>query len=192
MSYIHSNNGVDNKISHRDIKPENLLIFRQKRDGKLVIKYADFDSSKLLGVDESVNVTTKSLFTKKYLDPQIDRKITKGQQVTWKEYQGGDVYSGGCVLYEVLRNGEYLFQGHGEDEVEADAQTLIKALRNDRSNLLESDVDELAKNLIYTLTQKEQTDRVTAVEAEDHLYFRDDNFHIQSLKSINEALMGLV
>ena len=26
MSYIHSNNGVDNKISHRDIKPENLLI----------------------------------------------------------------------------------------------------------------------------------------------------------------------
>ena len=63
MSYIHSNNGVDNKISHRDIKPENLLIFRQQRDGKLVIKYADFNSSKQLGVDDTVNITTV-LFTR--------------------------------------------------------------------------------------------------------------------------------
>ena len=141
MSYVHSTNGVDNKISHRDIKPENLLIFRQKRDGKLVIKYADFDSSKLLGVDESVNVTTKSLFTKKYLDPQINQKVTKGQQVNWSEYQWGDVYSGGCALYEVLRNGEYLFQGRGEDEVEADMQTLINVMKNDRSNHLKEKLE---------------------------------------------------
>ena len=139
MAYIHSNNGVDDKISHRDIKPENLLIFRQKRDGKLVIKYADFDSSKQLGVDDAVNIST-GLFTKKYLDPNIDWKKSKRMRVQWKEYQGGDVYSGGCVLYEVLRDGEYLFEGGSF------GKTLLKVENNDRSNLLESDIDELAKN----------------------------------------------
>ena len=185
MSYIHSNEGLDNKISHRDIKPENLLIFRQKRDGKLVIKYADFDSSKQLGVDDSVNISTGHLFTKKYLDPNIDQKHTDRQQVMWREYQGGDVYASGCVLYEVLQNGNYLFEGGSF------GKTLLKVENNDRSNLLDLDIDELAKNLIYTMTQKEPADRISAKESEEHLYFRDDNFHIQALKSINEALIGL-
>ena len=185
LVYIHSNTiDVTDKISHRDIKPENLLLIRKVRDGSFDVKFSDFDSAKQLDVDASVDITT-GVFSKAYLDPYLDLKKSKGQRVNWLEYLRGDVYSGGCVLYEVLAGGEYLFQG------ESAMETMLKVLKNDRSNLIKSDINELGKNLIYTMTQKDQADRITAVEAENHIFFCDDNYHIQALKSINEAILAL-
>ena len=201
MAYIHSSTiDVNNKISHRDIKPENILLFRQKRDGKLALKFTDFDSSKQLNVDAMVNITS-GVFTFRYLDPQIEKlkkeqrmasgrpssgsSAAQASKINWKKYLGGDVYSGGCVIYEMLANGEYLYEGKSE------AETMMKRLNNDRSNLFKSKIPELGKNLIHTMTQTEVEDRISAEEAEIHIFFYDENFHIQALKSINEALIGL-
>ena len=185
LSYVHSSKSdVNDKISHRDIKPDNLLLTRMDRDGSLGIKLADFDSSKKVDVDDNVKITT-GVFTEKYLDPHIADKKLEGENVISKEYLGGDIYSLALAIYEFLTSGKYLFQGANPRE------TQQKVLDNDRSNLMESDLDELAKNLLYTMSQKDQDARISADEAENHPYFQDDNFHIQSLKSINEALVGL-
>ena len=56
LTYIHSNTDKQkNKISHRDVKPENILIVCLERDGSFQVKYADFDSAKLLEEEEQAN-----------------------------------------------------------------------------------------------------------------------------------------
>ena len=185
MTYVHSKtDDVNNNISHRDIKPENVLICLQKRDGSFIPKLTDFDSSKQLDVDERVHITT-NVFTEEYKDPAIDDMKMDDQLVIVISYLFADIYALGVSAFELLGNGMYLFQGKNKRE------TAIKINSNDRSNLLESDIDGLAKIMIYTMTQSDQQLRITATEVENHIYFHDDNSHIRALNAVNEALMDL-
>ena len=105
LTYIHSKTDDHNdKITHRDIKPENILIMRNERDGKFVVKFTDFDSSKQLEVDERVSITT-NVTTEAYKDPAIDNKKWEEEEVVIKDYEDGDVYATGVSLFEFLGDG---------------------------------------------------------------------------------------
>ena len=156
LVYVHSSK-IDtcDTISHRDIKPENLLLHRLDRDGSLGIKLTDFDSSNKMKVGMSAEITS-GIFTEKYLDPHIRDKKAEGEEVIPKEYLNADIYSLTLVIYEILTGGEYLFEGGSTK------QTMINTLNNDRSNLMKADIDELLKNLLYTMSKQEPEARISA------------------------------
>src|SRR2546426_3571302 len=78
------------QIVHRDIKPENILL----EDGQAVV--ADFGIARALHAAEGGNLTETGLAlgTAAYMSPE---------QATGEQVDGrSDIYSLGCVLYEML------------------------------------------------------------------------------------------
>lgn len=92
LRYLHSKN-----IVHRDIKPENILI--STATGRL--KLCDFGSAKKIQTGEKSISYIASRF---YRAPEL----ILGCEV----YNGAvDVWAAGCVIAEMLRMGEALFEG---------------------------------------------------------------------------------
>lgn len=97
MKYLHSKD-----IIHRDIKSCNILVNRQG-----IVKIADFGLSRQL-IRDSLCYTT-NVVTRWYRAPELllgerryDEKI--------------DIWSIGCVLFELLANGRPLFSGSNEED----------------------------------------------------------------------------
>ena len=132
LVYLHKDSTGNGKaIAHRGINLESLIVFQNKRDKSLTIKLGDFDfayevcrGTKYHDADEIV-----------YQDTNLFDKIAKGQEIDGKEYLAGDIISTGLVFH-VLAFGTHLsFQGKF------------------RPLIAEGRVDELAKNLIYSMIQ---------------------------------------
>ena len=64
-------------------------------------------------------------------------------------------------------------------------------LRNNRDNLTQAKINELAKNIIWTMTQSEPEKRITMEEARAAPYFQDASAHILLLNAVNEAIIEL-
>src|SRR5579864_6177 len=77
-------------VIHRDIKPENILL---TRDGDTLV--ADFGIARALGGEERLTQTGMSVGTPAYMSPEQ----ASGDQALDART---DVYSLGCVLYEML------------------------------------------------------------------------------------------
>lgn len=93
VAYLNTQN-----IVHRDLKPDNLLI--NPADGKL--KIADFGLAAEIGTPEMGNVSG----TPSYLAPEVI-----GLYLGWNQdgYDTkADVFSAGCVLYELFTGEKYL------------------------------------------------------------------------------------
>src|SRR5215471_8993876 len=77
-------------IIHRDLKPGNIMI------GKSGVKALDFGLAKLCGQDETITVSHMVMGTPAYMAPE-QREGTADART--------DLYSFGCVLYEMLTGG---------------------------------------------------------------------------------------
>lgn len=90
LEHAHQHN-----VIHRDIKPSNLML-AQDSAGKSVAKVVDFGLAQFISNDEAnrLTVTGEVVGTPYYMSPeQATGEITDGR---------ADVYSFGCVLYEML------------------------------------------------------------------------------------------
>ena len=85
LQYAH-----EHGVVHRDIKPENLLL---TRDGSTLV--ADFGIARALGADERLTQAGSSMGTPAYMSPE---QASDDKPVDART----DVYSLGCVLYEML------------------------------------------------------------------------------------------
>src|SRR6266852_6688255 len=77
-------------VIHRDIKPENILL---TRDGSTLV--ADFGIARGLGGEEQLTQTGMAIGTPAYMSPE---QANGDQRIDART----DVYSLGCVLYELL------------------------------------------------------------------------------------------
>jgi serine/threonine-protein kinase len=77
-------------VIHRDIKPENILL---TRDGSTLV--ADFGIARGLGSEEQLTQTGMAIGTPAYMSPE---QANGDQRIDART----DVYSLGCVLYELL------------------------------------------------------------------------------------------
>ncbi|MFD6950560.1 serine/threonine protein kinase [Nocardiopsis sp. TSRI0078] len=80
----------DNGIVHRDIKPANVMLTRSAE-----VKVMDFGIARSMGDDQATMTQTSQVIgTAQYLSPEQAR----GERVDPRS----DIYSTGCVLYELL------------------------------------------------------------------------------------------
>jgi serine/threonine protein kinase len=89
------------RLLHRDIKPANI---RVGRDGR--VKLLDFGIAKATGVTREARTQGSSVIGSfAYMAPErFDPRVEDGP--------AGDVYSLGCVLFEVLSGGAMLLEGY--------------------------------------------------------------------------------
>jgi serine/threonine-protein kinase len=92
LDFAHRNN-----IVHRDIKPANIMVEAGDR-----VKVADFGIAKLTNSAEHLTMTGSLLGTPSYMSPEQ----AKGAPIDGRS----DVFSLGCVLYEMLA-GQKAFRG---------------------------------------------------------------------------------
>ena len=185
LAYIHSNTDKhNNNISHRDVKPENIVIVRLARDGSLIFKFTDFDSAKEL--DQNVLACiTSGVFTEIYKAPEIGATKAKGDQMGGLDYVKGDGYAAGLVVHDVLTDGKHAFEG------KSDAETVTKMENDDRSTLIKSPIEEMARNIVWTLTHQNPKVRIPMEEVLNLPYFSDPNTHIQFINVLNETLIQM-
>ena len=86
-------------IIHRDLKPNNIL--HHEVDGNLVFKICDYGLAVPVLVNDCSNTHTSDMMHLFYRAPEVFGSKHYGQVV--------DVWSFGCVAYEVFKGGEVLF-----------------------------------------------------------------------------------
>ncbi len=104
LAYAHKRGVV-----HRDVKPENIIVSKNS-SGVEHIKLIDFGIAKVLEAEEAADITkTGEIFgTPNYMSPEQCR----GEKVDNRT----DIYSAGCVAYEML-NGKPPFTGESTIDV---------------------------------------------------------------------------
>jgi Tol biopolymer transport system component len=110
-------------ITHRDLKPANILVTRQG------IKLLDFGLARIAG-DQALTVAGTVMGTPAYMSPE-----------QWESKQGdarSDIYSFGCVLYEMLTGKRALHQGTPQERAAVEPPALEGVLRT----CLERDPEE--------------------------------------------------
>ena len=98
----------DKNIIHRDIKPSNIFINKENE-----IKIGDFGISKQLNSNKATTITKKGAGTPNYIAPEIVRD--------GKYNKKADIFSLGCILYELFTLDDYY-----TDKIYGDIKTIDK------------------------------------------------------------------
>lgn len=147
----------DLKIVHRDLKPDNVMITTD-RDGRDMVKVVDFGIAKALHDDgDRMTRTGFVVGTPRYMSPeQLSGGAVDGRS---------DVYSLGCVLFEML-TGQGPADGAGPDAV------IGKRLGEPppRASTVNPDLPEALDDILLRALARDPADRYqTAVEFRDAL-----------------------
>ncbi|HEX9108217.1 MAG TPA: serine/threonine-protein kinase, partial [Longimicrobiales bacterium] len=156
-------------LVHRDIKPDNVLVTR-RRDGSDLVKVVDFGIAKAMYNDgfDTLTRTGYAVGTSRYMSPeQLIADPVDGRS---------DVYSCGCVLWEMLI-GHPLWQG-GAQEYARRLQQPAPRVRAEMPQLA-PELDEL---VAHALEPRPQDRLPAALELRDGLE--------QLLTGLSEASRG--
>ena len=86
---------------------------------------------------------TTGVITERYLDPALLRKKENGEEVDGDDYSNHDTHAIAMFAFEMLcKHGSHLFAGPNELE------TMLNMQKCKRDHLIDSKIDELAKNAI--------------------------------------------
>jgi len=138
-------------VIHRDIKPANLMLATDR-----TVKVADFGIARFAAADSTLTATGKILGTADYLAPE--RALGRPAQ------PASDVYSLGCVLYELL-TGRPPFSGGTSLAV---VQQHVSATPPPPSRL-RAEIPQPLSDLVLHLLAKDPANRPTAEQAADRL-----------------------
>lgn len=140
-------------VIHRDIKPSNLMIVPQK-DGSEMVKLLDFGIAKLNPIDEQTLLKltkTGELFgSPHYMSPEQ----CSGQTIDAQS----DIYSLGCVLYELICGGPPFSGQSALDTLDKHKNASLPSISNSRKDLPLSE-SKSVDALLDKMMAKEPSDR---------------------------------
>ncbi|KAM8917741.1 caM kinase-like vesicle-associated protein [Spinachia spinachia] len=151
VAYLHSL-----KIVHRNLKLENLVYFNRLKHSKIVIN--DFQLAKL----ES-GLIKDPCGTPEYLAPEVVGRQRYGRPV--------DCWAIGVTMY-ILLSGNPPFYDDADEGDDRDKNLFLKILSGDYEfdSPYWDDISDSAKNLVASLMEVDQDQRLTAQEAIAHAW----------------------
>ncbi|XP_029288247.1 caM kinase-like vesicle-associated protein [Cottoperca gobio] len=149
VAYLHSL-----KIVHRNLKLENLVYFNRLKHSKIVI--SDFQLAKL-----EKGFIKDPCGTPEYLAPEVVGRQRYGRPV--------DCWAIGVTMY-ILLSGNPPFYDDADEDDDRDKNLFLKILSGDYEfdSPYWDDISDSAKNLVASLMEVDQDQRLTAQEAIAH------------------------
>ncbi|XP_044205330.1 caM kinase-like vesicle-associated protein isoform X2 [Thunnus albacares] len=151
VAYLHSL-----EIVHRNLKLENLVYFNRLKHSKIVI--SDFQLAKLEN-----GLIKDPCGTPEYLAPEVVGRQRYGRPV--------DCWAIGVIMYILLSGNPPFYDDADEDDSDnRDKNLFLKILSGDYEfdSPYWDDISDSAKNLVATLMEVDQDQRLTAQEAIAH------------------------
>ncbi|XP_059186131.1 caM kinase-like vesicle-associated protein [Centropristis striata] len=163
VAYLHSL-----KIVHRNLKLENLVYFNRLKHSKIVI--SDFQLAKL---DSGLNKDPCG--TPEYLAPEVVGRQRYGRPV--------DCWAIGVTMY-ILLSGNPPFYDDADEDDDRDKNLFLKILSGDYEfdSPYWDDISDSAKNLVASLMEVDQDQRLTAQEAIAHEWISGNGASDKNIK----------
>jgi serine/threonine-protein kinase len=138
-------------LVHRDLKPENVFV-EHDREGRLRVRVVDFGLAFIDGDHETGRLTREGLVvgTPAFLAPEQAQGLHVGPPA--------DIYSLGCVLYEML-TGQLVFRG---SQMNVLTQHVYVAPVSPRERAPEAGIPSDLDDLVLQMLGKRPEDRPTA------------------------------
>ena len=166
-------------LIHRDLKPENIFV-EEDRDGHLRARVMDFGLAFIEGGDETGRLTKEGLVvgTPAFLSPE--------------QAQGGhvgppsDIYSLGCVLYEML-TGQTVFRG---SQMNILTQHIYVAPTSLRERVPDAGFPADLDDLVMRMLAKRPADRPSAEALMEELHLVQGTLAGQRHRGRDDRLLG--
>ena len=152
VCYAHQNG-----IVHRDLKPENILMDNKNKKSDLSLKIIDWGSAALFDKQERLHTTDGTSY---YIAPEV---------LQGDYDQKCDIWSCGVILY-ILLCGYAPFYGDTDEEI---YQQVLKG-EYDFPKEEWDHVSKEAKNLVKKMIEKNPEKRVSALEALQDVWFKNN------------------
>lgn len=157
IGYCHQQN-----VAHRDLKPDNLLLLSADDDSRL--KIADFGFAKKASGENSL---TTQCGTPGYVAPEILNSVPYGIKA--------DMWSLGVIVYTLL--------GGYPPFADKNQRNLFRKIRNGQYEFHEEyweNISDDAKDLIQCLLTVEPRERMSAKDALNHKWMKQDDKALSS------------
>ena len=156
LNYLHSN-----KVIHRDIKPENIFMTKNR-----IIKIGDFGASAIIegkiNMEKIHKLTFTDIGTYKYKAPEL---FEEG-----KKYSANiDIYSMGCVFYEICLLEEYQSENY-----------INMKLKSPKTNKFPTDYDEDLMKIIKEMLNPDANKRPYSNIVLEKIKYNYNRFFIQN------------